>query len=683
MEKQMQINIAFFVMFCLGLIGLLWAGWRQLDRSTRALRDREEQLRSLINAAPDVICLKDSEGRWLEANKGYLELFAFSDLDYQGKAGAVLIDLADPVYRDAMFTCQANDEKTWYAGKTMRFEEKIISPDGQEKIYDVIKKSIFNKDGTRKGLLVLGRDNSGWKKHEAELQMLKAAVEQTVEGIVISDHGGTILYVNPAFEQITGYDLTGIIGENFSILKSDQHDDRFYAEIWNNINQGKVWQGRILNRKRNGELFTEEMTISPIRDKFGQIINFVAITQDISEQLQLERENALLEEQFHHAQKTESVGRLAGGVAHDFNNILTPILAYSDMALRDDTLSKQYRDVFLQIIEAGKRARDIVQQLLMFSRKQMVQVEPMNLNRVLCCFEELLRRTIRENITMELLLDPRQPVVMADKGRLEQVIMNLVINAQDAMPDGGMLLIETRKITVNITRDNFQGIAPGDYLLLEISDTGVGMDKNTVDSVFEPFFTTKEKEKGTGLGMATVFGIIKQFGGEIRVYSVVGEGTRFAIYLPVVEKAEVAGINEEVVPVSKSYSVSSGRFERLILNVEDDRQVRALTCHVLKNAGYSVICAENGQKALELVNNQDRVIDLLVTDVIMPGINGKELFERLSVIYPNMRVIYLSGYGEEILTDEDTLKEDVTFIQKPFSVEKLTVAVEKVLGGEG
>lgn len=670
-------------MFCLGLIGLLWAGWRQLDRSTRALRDREEQLRSLINAAPDVICLKDSEGRWLEANKGYLELFAFSDLDYQGKAGAVLIDLADPVYRDAMFTCQANDEKTWYAGKTMRFEEKIISPDGQEKIYDVIKKSIFNKDGTRKGLLVLGRDNSGWKKHEAELQMLKAAVEQTVEGIVISDHGGTILYVNPAFEQITGYDLTGIIGENFSILKSDQHDDRFYAEIWNNINQGKVWQGRILNRKRNGELFTEEMTISPIRDKFGQIINFVAITQDISEQLQLERENALLEEQFHHAQKTESVGRLAGGVAHDFNNILTPILAYSDMALRDDTLSKQYRDVFLQIIEAGKRARDIVQQLLMFSRKQMVQVEPMNLNRVLCCFEELLRRTIRENITMELLLDPRQPVVMADKGRLEQVIMNLVINAQDAMPDGGMLLIETRKITVNITRDNFQGIAPGDYLLLEISDTGVGMDKNTVDSVFEPFFTTKEKEKGTGLGMATVFGIIKQFGGEIRVYSVVGEGTRFAIYLPVVEKAEVAGISEEVVPVSKSYSVSSGRFERLILNVEDDRQVRELTCHVLKNAGYSVICAENGQKALELVNNQDRVIDLLVTDVIMPGINGKELFERLSVIYPNMRVIYLSGYGEEILTDEDTLKEDVTFIQKPFSVEKLTVAVEKVLGGEG
>lgn len=670
-------------MFCLGLIGLLWAGWRQLDRSTRALRDREEQLRSLINAAPDVICLKDSEGRWLEANKGYLELFAFSDLDYQGKAGAVLIDLADPVYRDAMFTCQANDEKTWYAGKTMRFEEKIISPDGQEKIYDVIKKSIFNKDGTRKGLLVLGRDNSGWKKHEAELQMLKAAVEQTVEGIVISDHGGTILYVNPAFEQITGYDLTGIIGENFSILKSDQHDDRFYAEIWNNINQGKVWQGRILNRKRNGELFTEEMTISPIRDKFGQIINFVAITQDISEQLQLERENALLEEQFHHAQKTESVGRLAGGVAHDFNNILTPILAYSDMALRDDTLSKQYRDVFLQIIEAGKRARDIVQQLLMFSRKQMVQVEPMNLNRVLCCFEELLRRTIRENITMELLLDPRQPVVMADKGRLEQVIMNLVINAQDAMPDGGMLLIETRKITVNITRDNFQGIAPGDYLLLEISDTGVGMDKNTVDSVFEPFFTTKEKEKGTGLGMATVFGIIKQFGGEIRVYSVVGEGTRFAIYLPVVEKAEVAGINEEVVPVSKSYSVSAGRFERLILNVEDDRQVRELTCHVLKNAGYSVICAENGQKALELVNNQDRVIDLLVTDVIMPGINGKELFERLSVIYPNMRVIYLSGYGEEILTDEDTLKEDVTFIQKPFSVEKLTVAVEKVLGGEG
>ena len=670
-------------MFCLGLIGLLWAGWRQLDRSTRALRDREEQLRSLINAASDVICLKDSEGRWLEANKGYLELFAFSDLDYQGKAGAVLIDLADPVYRDAMFTCQANDEKTWYAGKTMRFEEKIISPDGQEKIYDVIKKSIFNKDGTRKGLLVLGRDNSGWKKHEAELQMLKAAVEQTVEGIVISDHGGTILYVNPAFEQITGYDLTGIIGENFSILKSDQHDDRFYAEIWNNINQGKVWQGRILNRKRNGELFTEEMTISPIRDKFGQIINFVSITQDISEQLQLERENALLEEQFHHAQKTESVGRLAGGVAHDFNNILTPILAYSDMALRDDTLSKQYRDVFLQIIEAGKRARDIVQQLLMFSRKQMVQVEPMNLNRVLCCFEELLRRTIRENITMELLLDPRQPVVMADKGRLEQVIMNLVINAQDAMPDGGMLLIETRKITVNITRDNFQGIAPGDYLLLEISDTGVGMDKNTVDSVFEPFFTTKEKEKGTGLGMTTVFGIIKQFGGEIRVYSVVGEGTRFATYLPVVEKAEVAGISEEVVPVSKSYSVSAGRFERLILNVEDDRQVRELTCHVLKNAGYSVICAENGQKALELVNNQDRVIDLLVTDVIMPGINGKELFERLSVIYPNMRVIYLSGYGEEILTDEDTLKEDVTFIQKPFSVEKLTVAVEKVLGGEG
>ena len=674
-RRHLDLLIAHIVFGIIGVAGIL-AAFIGIRRRAMVLKEREEQLRTLINATPDIICFKDGKGRWLEANEADLELFRLKGVDYRGKTDSQLAEYTDPIYRQAFLTCEATDEKAWEVGGISRGEEVIPLSDGGERIYDVIKVPLFEADGTRKGLVVLGRDITERKQAEAESQMLLSAVEQTGDPIIITDREGTILYVNPAFERCTGYSREEVMGKNPRILKSGEHDEEFYRKMWATISSGETWHGRMVNRRKDGAFYTVDTTISPVFDDDGKIWRYVAIQRDVTEHIRLHEEKARLEAQLQQAQRLESVGRLAGGVAHDLNNLLTPIMGYAELLLEDLQEDARLRGAVEQMLEAGRRARDIVGKLLAFSRRQPMEMRSVDLNQILRGLEKLLRRTIREDIQMEWYLAPSLPPILGDIGQLEQVIMNLAVNAQDAMPDGGVMTFETQEVELDEAyAATHQGVKPGRYVMLAVSDTGHGMDAETLEHIFEPFFTTKEQDRGTGLGLATVYGIVKQHRGNIWAYSEPGKGTTFKVYLPVAQRGEAA-----VEKKASSVESSEERGTGTVLLVEDDRQVRELIETMLSRQGYEVLSAVNGEEALSILEGRRGGVDLLLTDVIMPGINGKELYKKAVSIAPGLKVIYMSGYTENIIAHRGILEEGTVFIQKPFAVKDLTKKVREVMG---
>jgi two-component system cell cycle sensor histidine kinase/response regulator CckA len=370
----------------------------------------------------------------------------------------------------------------------------------------------------------------------------------------------------------------------------------------------------------------------------------------------------------------ESVGLLAGGVSHDFNNLLTPILGYTDLLLAklppDDAQAKS-----LQIIkQAAGRARDLTRQLLAFSRKQILELKTVNLGHIILTFENMLRRTIRENISIELRISPDLGLVRADTGQIEQVLLNLSINAQDAMPEGGTLSIEAKDINLDESyTSRHPEIISGPYVMLSVSDTGIGMDEETRAHIFEPFFTTKELGRGTGLGLSTVYGIVKQHGGSISVYSEKGQGSIFKVYIPKVVEQGAAIEKRQPLPEELACGIET------ILVVEDNDMVRKLTCDMLTNLGYQVLVAENPDRCIELVKERKCPFHLLLTDVVMPKMNGVDLFDTLHLMLPNLKVLFMSGYASDVIGRHGVLDEKINFIQKPFSLHALSQKVRHAL----
>ena len=385
---------------------------------------------------------------------------------------------------------------------------------------------------------------------------------------------------------------------------------------------------------------------------------------DITERLQLERQ--LLQ-----SQKVESIGRLAGGVAHDLNNLLTPIIGYGELILHDSIKGLDAQESLVEVIKAAKRARDLVAQLLAFGRRQTLSVQPISVNDTLLEFEKLLRRTIREDVAISLELRPDLPSVIADRGQLEQVIMNLSVNAADAMPKGGTLILRSSLTNFDENSEGKDNIQPGKYVVLSVIDSGKGMDEETQKNIFEPFFSTKEM-MGTGLGLATVYGIVKQHDGHIEVQSTLGEGTTFTVYLPTTNKSAVK-------VKAQTLAKEDLRGSETILLVEDSDQVRSLTEKLLHSLGYIVLNAENGTKAAELLSKHKGSIDLLLTDVIMPDINGIELFAKLLEIQSTLKVLYMSGYTDDVLDRHGVMKEGMNFIAKPFTARTLAHSVREAL----
>lgn len=511
-------------------------------------------------------------------------------------------------------------------------------------------------------------------KAEAQLARLASVVEQASESIIIVNLDGDIEYVNPNFEKITGFKSEEVLGKNPKILKSSEHSKAYYQNLWNTITSGNTWSGIFHNRRKDGTLFYEDAVIFPIKDQAGKIINYASVKRDITSE-------KLLEEQLIQSQKLEGIGQLAGGIAHDFNNILTAIMGYSEIALMNlEPEDQVYRDVSA-IRKAGQKASDLTRQLLAFSRKQLIQPKIIDINRLIVDLNKMLNRLISEDIKLKLILPSKIGRINADPGQIEQILINFIVNARDALnhpsikPARKSITIETKDVVVDETfLFSKKEMPTGPYVLISVSDTGAGMDEETKRKIFEPFFTTKKDSKGTGLGLATVYGIVKQNNASIFVESQINRGTTFKIYWPCVDAgeplAESGEDDDELVGGNET-----------ILFVEDDRGVRSFSYKALCSLGYNVITAENGIDALEIFKNKNLKFDLLITDVIMPDMGGKELVEKLSEDIQDLKVLYASGYTDDHIVNSGVLDKGINFIQKPYRIQMLANKIREVLKG--
>jgi PAS domain S-box-containing protein len=504
-----------------------------------------------------------------------------------------------------------------------------------------------------------------WQQTERQAHIRSSALEAAANSIILTNKAGIILFANKAFCAMTGYTPEEVLGKTPDFLKSGKHDAVFFKELWETILAGRVWQGEIINRRKNGTLYNEDMTITPIREAGGEIGHFIAIKKDITQHIRSK-------EQLHHMQKMEAVGQLAGGIAHDFNNLLTIIHGNAQLVLFDGGhLTEEDRRCLQQITDSTERAANLTRQLLAFGRKQNFQFQPLNLSHVLGNFTRMLKRVVGEHVELQCNFAENLPPISADVGMIEQILINLIVNARDAMPAGGSITVTTEAVGIDAAYVNIHPEAqPGNFVCFSVSDTGTGIYPEYLPRIFEPFFTTKESGKGTGLGLATVYGIVKQHQGWIDVSSQLGCGTAFKIFLP----ASVSAVAEKG-GVSTPARRPVGH-EKILL-VEDDGDVRKIIRNVLEASGYHVWEAADGLEALDIWKANAPQIDLLLTDVIMPGgLSGRELADRLQGERPGLKVILMSGYSPELL---GKIQVSNRILPKPFSLEELTQAVRSCL----
>jgi two-component system, cell cycle sensor histidine kinase and response regulator CckA len=503
------------------------------------------------------------------------------------------------------------------------------------------------------------------KKSEENLKRLFTAVEQAGETIVVTDPTGAILYVNPAFEATTGYTREEAMGKNPRILKSGIQDKTFYSDMWSTLVRGEVWRGRIINKRKDGGLYEENATISPIKDENGRVINFVAVKRDVSAEL-------VLQKQLFQAQKMEAIGTLAGGIAHDFNNLLQAILGYADLLLMRKKAGDPDRQKIEIIRHAARDGADLVSRILTFSRKAEAKARPIDLNEEIRRAEKLLQRTVPKMIEIKLVLADGLRIIDADPAQIEQLLLNLAVNAQHAMPDGGRLVIETSNVSL---RDEYLSdhldVKPGMYVLLTVSDTGIGIAPDLLDRIFEPFFTTKSNGEGTGLGLAMVHGIVSQHGGYIRCYSEPGIGTSFKVYFPV-------STAERLWELAETREMPAFGDETILL-VDDDDRVRAMAQEMIQERGYQVIIARSGEEALEIYAAHKDDISLVILDLIMPGMGGKRCLEELLLFNPDVKILVASGYSLDGLGQDEQGTGAKGFVNKPYDAKHILAAIRNVL----
>ena len=572
----------------------------------------------------------------------------------------------------------------WRERMSRYFSDRVL---GQRSRFDMEYQIVRHSDGAARWVHGVGElkcdaqnqplrmigtitDITDRREADTALRLQAAALYAAADAIVITDAAGVIEWVNPAFTRVTGYAAAEAVGRNpRDLVKSGKHPAAFYADLWTTITAGRTWHGEMVNRRKDGTLYSEDQTVTPILDAAGDITHFVAIKQDITER-------QMLEARFRQAQRMEVVGQLASGIAHDFNNLLTVINGMSELALEQLSPDDQVHADVREIRHAGERAAALTRQLLAFSRQQILAPRVLNLGVVVAGMESLLKRLLGEDIDLVAVPSPGVSNVLADAGQIEQVITNLAVNARDAMPEGGRLTIETQNMEIDddFGRQHGTAVRPGPYVVLAVSDTGGGMDEATRARIFEPFFTTKVQGRGTGLGLSTVFGIVQQSQGFIWVYSEVGQGTTFKIYLPQMAEA--------VSPDRPAPTAASSAGTETILLVDDDEALRAMATRFLEPAGYTVLSAASGDEALRLLDRYQGAVHLLLSDVVMPGIDGRRLAEQLGMTRPQMRVLYMSGYTNDTVVRHGVLDGQVSYLEKPFSAAALCRKVRTTLDSE-
>ena len=553
-------------------------------------------------------------------------------------------------------------------GETNRREFIIRRTDSEESIVSAIAAPIQDPGGKVVAAIVIFDDITARKRAEELHHRLSTAVEQAAETIVITDTKGTIIYANPSFERSTGYTCAEALGQNPRVLKSGKHDATFYRRMWEVLKRGDVWTGHFINQRKDGTLYEEEATISPIRDAAGKIINFVAAKRDVSREVQLER-------QITEIQKMEAIGQLAGGVAHDYNNILAATNIQLGMLMMDKTLKPEVLEALKDLQRGSDRAASLTRQLLLFSRRQAMQIKPVELNTLLDDVLKMIRRVIGEHIDLNIQSQTQAAWIEADSGMIEQVVMNLAINARDAMPNGGKLTIRINELVISPQDIRNPEARTDHFISLTVADEGCGMSEEIQSRIFEPFFTTKGVGKGTGLGLATVYGIVKQHRGWIEVSSKIGKGSVFQVLLP------KGGSQTSVTAEHTQPPIMDGT--GTILVVEDEDSVRRPLVLFLKLAGYQVFEAENGAEALKLWGGRLNLINLLLTDMVMPGgMNGKQLADSFKKSKPDLPVIITSGYSTEISNFGFNEEYGFRFLAKPYQTNALLKIVQQCLGSK-
>ena len=625
-----------------------------------AFRQSEDKFAKIFRCSPAVVILRDVDDgdRIVDVSEAFERASGYRRDEAIGRTTSSLGLWQDPNELDD-YLKQMKTE-----GSVRNFEFRFRKKSGEIGT-GLLSGEWIELDGKRFAVSAT-IDITEQKKAEESARSLVTAIEQAGETIVITDLDGTIRYCNPAFEKITGYSKEEAIGRSPNLLKSGKHDGEFYAQMWATIQRGQVWTGRLINKKKDGSFYEEDATISPIRNESSEITGFVAVKRDVTERLQLER-------QFFQAQKLESIGRLAGGMAHDFNNLLTAINGYSDLLLARLKTPDPLRTFATEIRKAGERSASLTKQLLAFSRKQIIEPKILDLNTIIKDSAVMLKRLIGEDIAVETHMDSGLGQIMADPTQIHQVIMNLAVNARDAMPRGGKLTIETMNSDLGeVAATIYRDALPGRYILMTMTDTGHGMDDSVRQQIFEPFFTTKTPDKGTGLGLSTVYGIVRQSGGWIDLWSEVGVGTSFKVYLPRIDGGSPADEVQDGTPTLGG--------NETVLVVEDQEAVRTYTKVALERYGYQVIEAASGKKALAAARRHSGQIHLLLTDVILPGMNGRVLAESLKELRPNLKVVFMSGYSADLIAHRGIIDAGVSYIVKPFSPNELAAKVRDVLG---
>ncbi len=617
----------------------------------------EDQLRRLLEYLPAGIVVWDRDATMIYINHAVLELL--DETDPEKILGRKTFDFIHPDFREEV---RQRYRTLLEGGHVTPDVVKLQTATGREKIVELDSVPFtFNREACFISLLV---DVEERYKAEETRRRLVTAIEQARESIVITDSRGVIEYVNPAFTDVTGFGRDEVIGLTPRILRSGEHDTDFYRTIWETITAGRVWQGRIVNRRKDGTLFTESATISPVRNTIGKITHYVAVKRDITHEVELEA-------QLRQAQKMEAIGTLAGGIAHDFNNILGAILGFTDMALLHCDPGSPLHENLTHIRKGGKRAADLVQQILTFSRMTTAEKEPVPVVPLVRESLKLLRASLPATIEIEKELDAAGMNVLANPVKIQQVVMNLCTNAFHAMRDrGGLLTVTLDTVPAAECRRMLTSVR-GDCVRLTVSDTGTGIDPETMERIFDPFFTTKGPGEGTGLGLSVVHGIVRDLGGTITVSSEPGEGTTFTVILPAVKKdlsPVLANLNEPL----------PGGTEHILI-VDDETDILETCKMMLQHLGYAVTLSSRPLAAVELVREQNELYDLVITDQTMPKMTGSELIGELLAIRPGLPIILCTGYSDKVNEEVARRAGARRLLMKPVELRKLARAIREVL----
>lgn len=645
-------------------------------QAEEALRKSEERYRTVADYTYDWEYWIGPDGQWLYCSPSCERITGYPAKQFLDRP-AFFSEIVHPDDRPIL---AHHLTQTKNPAQVENVDFRIICRDGTIRWFNHVCQPVWGQNGQWLGRRASNRDITERKQTEnalRESEMRYRLIADHVHDIVWQmDKDLRFVYISPAVEHILGYspeEVYQLPVTNLLNAESIALMQRVIQSRLTGSQEDVVTPNAYKLRHKDGHLVDVEVVSSPIFDQTGQLWGFAGITRDITERKQLEAKNEQLAAQFYQAQKIESIGRLAGGIAHDFNNLLIPIIGYTELGML--TLSSDsplYTDL-KRIKNAGDRAAGLTRQILAFSRQQVLEMKSLDLNRVISEFEPMLRRLIGEDIDLQLHLAADLPCLKADKGQLEQILLNLAVNARDAMPDGGALIIETAQVRLDKAYvAKHSGTQLGPYALLVVSDTGHGMSTAVQQRIFEPFFTTKEQGKGTGLGLATVFGIVKQHEGNIWVYSEPGLGTSFRIYLPLV--ATPASVVE---PEPSDPHAFEG--VETVLLVEDETDVRDLVADTLRTYGYQVLEADKPEKGLALAATHQEPIHLLVTDVIMPQMRGPEVAKRVAVLHPQVKVLYMSGYTNQTIAHHGVLQPGQFFLQKPFNLNDLMHKIRKIL----